>query len=433
MSRTPHRRMTVLCGIVALVASFAPAAATASPASAPGTTGGSLSDAVTARLLGATRQLRPDLATADRGDTAVDVQRTRDGWAFGTAVVRAPRVDGVYPEGHLFLAHRTDGAWHVALDDDTDFGVLADTTPMMSAAERRTFGTSAASTSAAGTAGVTPQATAATDFRTGMRLPFAIGQNWIMRGGPHGFVTGTDTPWTAIDLKGGDQRVLAAAGGTAYTICSNHKGWIRVYHPPLYSGGPRYATDYYHLVGNPNFSGQHVDEGAFLGNTGTDVSCGGAASTRHVHFSIGTYGTSPNPPGDRTRIAIAGHAFGGWVLRNGSEPYQGYALHGSAKCVANGDGGATCMHNYGKLGLNQGIVDANGGSKVQKRSGPGNGYPTAGTVADGATVTVSCTGTGTSRTGRWGTTTLWDRLSDGTWMPDAYLYTGVDGAIKGAC
>ncbi|MEV4253974.1 hypothetical protein AB0J52_12515 [Spirillospora sp. NPDC049652] len=340
--------------------------------------------------------------------------------------MRAPRVEGVYPEGHLFLARHKGDAWQVALDSDTGFAVLADAAPMMSAAERHTFGAAAA---------VRPsgnQLTAAADYRTGMRLPFALGQDWILRGGPHGFA-GTDTPYTAIDLKGGDQRVLAAAAGTAYTICSSGKGWIRVYHPPLYSGGPRLATDYYHLVGNPAFNGQHVDEGAFLGNTGTDTSCGGEASSRHVHFSLGTYGTSPDPPGDRTKIAIAGHAFGGWVIRSGSAAYEGYALHGSAKCTANGDGGATCMHNYGKLGLSQGVVDANGGSSVQRRTGPGDGYASAGTVADGTTVTVSCTGTGTSHTGRWGATTLWDRLSDGTWMPDAFLYTGVNGPIKPAC
>ncbi|WP_147341564.1 peptidoglycan DD-metalloendopeptidase family protein [Actinomadura logoneensis] len=344
----------------------------------------------------------------------------------GTAVVQAPRVEGAYPEGHLFLARQKHGVWRVALDSDADFGVLADTAPMMSAAERRTFGTSAVGLASGN------QLTAASDYRTGMRLPFALGQDWILRGGPHGFA-GTDTPYTAIDLKGGDQRVLAAAAGTAYTICSSGKGWVRVYHAPLYSGGPRLATDYYHLVGNPAFNGQHVDEGAFLGNTGTDTSCGGEASSRHVHFSLGTYGTSPNPPSDRTKIAIAGHAFGGWVIRSGATAYEGYALHGSARCTANGDGGATCMHNYGKLALDQGIVDANGGSSVTRRTGPGDGYASAGTAADGGTVTVSCTGTGTSHTGRWGTTTLWDRLSDGTWMPDAFLYTGVNGPIKPAC
>ncbi|WP_026411035.1 hypothetical protein [Actinomadura oligospora] len=69
---------------------------------------------------------------------------------------------------------------------------------------------------------------------------------------------------------------------------------------------------------------------------------------------------------------------------------------------------------------------------MTKRTGPSDGYASAGTVADGTTVTVSCTGTGTSHTGRWGATTL-DRLSDGTWIPDAFLYTGVNGAIKPAC
>ncbi|MEU8301275.1 hypothetical protein AB0C04_28800 [Micromonospora sp. NPDC048909] len=40
---------------------------------------------------------------------------------------------------------------------------------------------------------------------------------------------------------------------------------------------------------------------------------------------------------------------------------------------------------------------------------------------------------GTSHTGRYGTTALWDRLSDGSWVSDAYLWTGVNGPINGWC
>jgi LasA protease len=37
---------------------------------------------------------------------------------------------------------------------------------------------------------------------------------------------------------------------------------------------------------------------------------------------------------------------------------------------------------------------------------------------------IVCVGNGTSHTGRYGATTVWNRLPDGTWFSDAYAYTG---------
>ncbi|MFC7613969.1 peptidoglycan DD-metalloendopeptidase family protein [Actinokineospora soli] len=217
-------------------------------------------------------------------------------------------------------------------------------------------------------------------------------------------------PWSSLDLAGGDQRVRAARGGTAYTMC---KGWIRVIHDR------GYATDYYHLWNNINVNGAAVAAGAYLGDTGTDVTCGGAASGRHVHFALRQ---------NSAYVGIAGHNVGKWVPENGGAAYQGSALHGSARVYAGGS-----LYNYGALGFNQGVVDANGGGTVNKRSGPGTGYGIVGSVADGATVTVSCSSNGTTHTGRYGSTSLWNRLSDGTWISDAFLWTGVNGPISGYC
>jgi LasA protease len=91
------------------------------------------------------------------------------------------------------------------------------------------------------------------------------------------------------------------------------------------------------------------------------------------------------------------------------------------------------VYNHGVLGRTQGIVDADGGTTVNRRSGPGAGHPLAGTVADGATVSIACSATGTAHTGRWGTTSLWNRLTDGTWISDAFVYTGVAGPVAGMC
>ena len=181
----------------------------------------------------------------------------------------------------------------------------------------------------------------------------------------------------------------------------------RVYHP---NG---YTSDYYHLSGNINpANGTSVSEGAFLGNIGTDVSCGGSATGNHVHWSI--------LKGD-TRVPWHERSAGKWVFFNGTNPYEGYALHGSTRVNVNGS-----LYNYGKLMQNQGLIDTFGGGTLNKRSGPGTNFAIVGSVADGATVSMSCWRSGgTSHTGRYGTTSVWDKLSDGTWVSDAFVYSGM--------
>jgi LasA protease len=125
---------------------------------------------------------------------------------------------------------------------------------------------------------------------------------------------------------------------------------------------------------------------------------------------------------------IGNHNIGKWVLQNGGAAYQGSALHGSTRA---GVGGS--LYNYGPLGFTQAVMDTNGGGVVNKRTGPGSGYGLAGTVADGATVSISCSSNGTSHTGRWGTSSLWNRLTDGTWVSDAFMWTGITGAVNGSC
>ena len=92
--------------------------------------------------------------------------------------------------------------------------------------------------------------------------------------------------------------------------------------------------------------------------------------------------------------------------------YEGSALHGSKRVNVKGT-----LYNYGALGFTEGIVDSNGGTSVSRRSGPGTGYGVVGSIADGATAAVACSSNGTSQHGRWGTSTLWNRLTDGTWIP----------------
>lgn len=445
---------------------------------APGSAGlaGSAGAADRAELVAAvSARLRPTARAATgsatvtpaAGSLRVAVDRDTKQWAFGTAVSPAAAAEGQYPEGWLYVAHRERGRWRVALQGEPDFARLSARAPILRADERRVLGAppapappagrtapnSPAAGNAAPGAGTAPNspgggnaaqggetrtpvagtggqggmagasAAAATragtarsqplaDRRTGMRLPFGVGQTWRYTGGPHPMQGAVRS---SIDLAGGDGRVLAARSGVAYTMCPNRKGWVRVVHDR------GFATDYYHLAGNPAFAGQRVAEGQFLGNIGTDVSCGGAATGKHVHFSLLR---------DGAYVSINGYSFGKWVIQSAAGSYDGYAWHGSYGIRANG----STIYNYGALGFRQGVVDANGSRTLNRRAGPGTGYRLVGTVPDGATVTVSCSRRGTTHTGRYGyTSNLWNRLSDGSWVSDVFLSTGTAEPVSGYC
>jgi LasA protease len=399
----------ILTAVLALAAAGPATTATARPAP-----GASVTAAVTDKLLGQAA-LTGRGATPD--ETRVEVTREKGGrWAFGTAVVVAPRTEGAAPTGAVFVARAEGRGWTVAFDGEPAFARLAADSPVVSAEEKRLFasaGTADAADAGADAAGTLSPADfvrplAGGDYRTGMALPWSAGASWTLTGGPHQW-DGASGPYSSVDFAGGDQAVRATRAGAAYTMCS---GFVRVIHDR------GYASDYYHLTGHVNANGTSVSQGTFLGYTGTNVACGGSASGRHVHFGLRQ---------NNAYVPIADHGIGGWVFYS-TGAYQGYAMHGS---TTRNTGSA--LYNYGALGLTQGIVDANGGGSVNKRSGPGSGYAVVGSVADGATVTVSCSRDGTTHEGRFGATSLWDRLSDGTWISDAYLWTGYNGAVNGTC
>jgi LasA protease len=386
-SRRGTGSLTILLAAGSLVIA-APATAQAAPQSTA-----TVVEAVTTKLLAQAEASGTMAATTKNARVTVTRQDGR--WAFGTAVAVAPHERDAHPTGSVFVAHADAGRWQVAFDGETSFAELAAVSPVVTEGEREVF-TRPAPTYAGG------------DYRTGMALPFAVGQTWTLTGGPHGW-GGSQAPFSSIDLAGGDQVVRAARGGTAYTMC---QGWIRVIHDRGYS------TDYYHLWSNISVNGASVAQGAYLGYTGTDVTCGGSASGRHVHFGLRQ---------NSAYVAIDGHGIGKWAFVGGAA-YQGGARHGSAYA---GPGGA--VYNYGPLGFTQGVVDANGGGTLTRRSGPGSGYAALGSLSDGTTVSISCSANGTTHTGRYGATSLWNRLTDGSWVSDAYLWTGVNGAINGWC
>jgi LasA protease len=319
-------------------------------------------------------------------------------WGFGT-VVRPSGVDA-YPDGWLFVARRKSGRWRVALEGEERFAVLSGQASILSADERHLLGDREES-----------RGESTDDRRTGMRLPYALGQAWRYTGGPHPMSGGVRS---SIDLAGGDGRVLAARAGLAYTMCRSGRGWVRVVHDR------GYATDYYHLEANLKVDGARVAEGAFLGNIGNDVSCGGRSTGKHVHFSLRRGGAY---------AAIDRYALGKWVILAAGGAYDGAARHGSKRV---GVGGT--LYNYGALGFTQGVIDTDGGTTLNRRSGPGAEHPVVGTVDDGETVTIECSAYGTRHTGRDGyASDLWNKLADGGWVSDAYVWTGTGEPVNGLC
>jgi uncharacterized protein YraI len=70
------------------------------------------------------------------------------------------------------------------------------------------------------------------------------------------------------------------------------------------------------------------------------------------------------------------------------------------------------------------------------RSGPGTSYGITGSVAGGTAVTIVCQTTGTTHTGPWGSTSLWNKLGGAyanQWISDAYVYTGTSGTVAPRC
>jgi uncharacterized protein YraI len=73
------------------------------------------------------------------------------------------------------------------------------------------------------------------------------------------------------------------------------------------------------------------------------------------------------------------------------------------------------------------------GLPLTVRASPGTGYDAWSSVADGATVTILCQTPGSSVTGTYGTSTIWDMLANGGFVSDAYVYTGADGYVEHHC
>lgn len=113
-----------------------------------------------------------------------------------------------------------------------------------------------------------------------------------------------------------------------------------------------------------------------------------------------------------------------WSLL-GARPLRYAAITGAAVV-------ALLLGTTGTANAASGTVNTSG-SALTVRAAPGTGYDAWDTVADGASVSILCQTTGSSVTGTYGTSNIWDMISRGGFVSDAYVYTGSDGTVAHAC
>ncbi|GAA0928210.1 SH3 domain-containing protein [Streptomyces thermoalcalitolerans] len=73
------------------------------------------------------------------------------------------------------------------------------------------------------------------------------------------------------------------------------------------------------------------------------------------------------------------------------------------------------------------------GVRLNVRSGPGTGYGIVRVLPLGAQVPIFCQTTGTTVSGYYGTSKIWDNIGNGEYVSDAYVYTGTDGYVASRC
>ena len=73
------------------------------------------------------------------------------------------------------------------------------------------------------------------------------------------------------------------------------------------------------------------------------------------------------------------------------------------------------------------------GVQLRVRSGPGTSYSIVRVLNEGAQVPIYCQTPGTTVTGYYGTSNIWDNISNGEFVSDAYVNTGSDGYVASRC
>ncbi len=234
------------------------------------------------------------------------------------------------------------------------------------------------------------QASAAPDFQ----MPFPCNQVWT------GSTWSGHNPLYAVDLNRPDDlgdTVVASAGGTvttsAYSTTSGYGNYIIIDH------GGGWQTLYAHLQSRAVSRGASVSRGQRIGTVGNTSAT--ASIGVHLHYEQRYSGTV-------RKIVWNGNAI----------PYYAKQNYTSRNC--------------GSSGAATGTVRTSG-ANLNVRSGPSTDHAIVDSLANGTTVTIQCQTRGESITGTYGTSTLWNRIGSGRFIPDAYTYTGSDGRVAPDC
>ncbi|WP_406267582.1 SH3 domain-containing protein [Actinacidiphila glaucinigra] len=73
------------------------------------------------------------------------------------------------------------------------------------------------------------------------------------------------------------------------------------------------------------------------------------------------------------------------------------------------------------------------GTRLNVRSGPGTSYQIVKILPYDQKVPIFCQTPGTSVSGYYGTSNIWDRIGPNQYVSDAYVHTGSDGYVAGRC
>jgi hypothetical protein len=224
------------------------------------------------------------------------------------------------------------------------------------------------------------------------QMPFPCGQTWT------GSTYTSHNPVYAVDLNRTDDigdSVVAAANGSVYSVKdlgdTSYGKYVVIDH------GNGWKSYYAHLNSFSVSTGQKVSKGQKIGTVGSS----GGSSGPHLHYEQRYNGVAQK------------------IVWNGSQIYY----YGAKSYKSNNN---CTTDGY------PGTVNTNG-ADLNVRSGPGTTYSIVGQLADGSKVSIICQTTGTTVTGTYGTSNIWDKIGTGKFVPDAYIYTGADGRVAPNC
>ena len=224
-------------------------------------------------------------------------------------------------------------------------------------------------------------------------LPFPCDQVWA------GQTRTNHSPANSVDFNRTDDigdPVVAAAGGKVTRVDNegnvSYGRWVEIDH------GSGYRTRYAHLNSQSVSVGQSVSKGQKIGTVGST----GGSTGPHLHYELRLNGTAIKP-----------------VFHGSTALFWGTKNYTSHNCNGGGGGGVTGTVNTSGLPLTV-------------RSAASTNASAVGSVADGAKVNITCQKLGSSVTGTYGTSKLWDFIGDG-YIADAYVSTGSDGQVAPTC